>query len=365
MKTAIKIFIASLICMTINSNAQSGAHPDPEKIDSYKPRFGRTQPVVAVVALNEGTELTDFIIPYGVLGRSGTSKVVSVSVKAGAVNMAPLSFSLQNTITEFDKQYPQGADYIIVPAVRNDKDQDLVNWIKSQGEKGGTVVSVCLGAMVVANTGLMDGHRATSYFPNLEQRKKLYPEVYWEKNIRYVSDGKIVSSAGISASIPLSIALVEAIGGHQKALAVAKDLGVKEWTSKHNSDIFMDGEGPRFSRSGNGTKESTGIPVKPGDDEIAIGLAADAFSMTGKTTIQILADSKEPVTLANGLRIIPNGLIGTEGLTRVLPQVSGFQSIQVIDRTLDDIAKRYGKEFAYSVARAMEYPEFTKYKTAK
>lgn len=356
-----------MILIVSKSNAQiiTAHDTDPEKIEDYKPRFGRSQPIVAVVALNEGTELTDFIIPFGVLARSGTSKVIAVSVKPGKVNMRPLSFNLQHSLSEFDKEYPQGADYIIIPAVQDSKNQELVNWVKSQAEKGGTIVSVCLGAMVVANAGLMDGHRATSYFMNLDERIKSYPNVKWEKNIRYVADGKIVSSAGISASIPLSIALVEAIGGHQKALTVAKDLGVKEWSSKHNSDVFSDYQGPRISRQGTGAKESTGIPVKPGDDEIAIGLAADAFSMTGKTSIHILAKTDEPVKLANGLKIIPNGLIGTDTLTRILPGVSGYKSIQVIDRTLDDIASRYGKEFAYSVARAMEYPEFIKYKTSK
>jgi len=349
----------------MDSCAQVNKTVDPQKIDAYKARFGRTKPVVAVVALNEGTELVDFMIPFGILGRSGTSEVVSVSVRPGNVSMSPLSFELHNSISEFDKLYPEGADYIIVPNVKNTEDKDLVDWVASQGKKGGTVVSICLGAMVVANTGLMNGRRATSYFPNYEQRVRLYPEVKWERNIRYVSDGKIVSSAGISASIPVSIALVEAIAGYQKAYSLALELGVTDWTSQHNSEIFVNFEGRGLFNSSSGKKESTGLLVRKGDDEIGIAIAADALRMTGKTSIKILSETDEPVTLANGIKILPDKVGDKNQLTRILPPFSGEKSATIIDRTLDDIAQRYGTEYAYAVGHIFEYPGFTKYKTSK
>ncbi|MCC9063717.1 DJ-1/PfpI family protein [Flavobacterium piscisymbiosum] len=365
MKKIIPLLMTLLTLLSHISCAQTGSNSGREKIDPYKPRFGRDKPVVAVVALNEGTELMDFMLPYGVLGKSGTAQVISVSTRSGNVTMSPLTFSLQTTISEFDSLYPNGADYIIVPNIRNTGDQDLVNWVRSQGEKGGTVVSICLGAMAVANTGLMDGHRATSYFPNFEERTTLYPKVKWEKNIRYVSDGKIVSSAGISASIPVSIALVEAIAGHKKALSLAQELGVKEWGTEHNSEVFVNYDGPGQFGAGSGRIESTGIRVEKGDEEIAIAITADALRMTGRTSVKILAGTNAPVALANGIRIIPDKVADTDELTRVLPPFGGEKAVRIIDRTLEEIADRYGRESAYSVGRIMEYPGFAKYKTAK
>lgn len=354
-----------LTLLSYISCTQTVSRAGRERIEPYKARFGRDKPVVAVVALNEGTELVDFMIPYGVLSRSGTAQVISVSTGDGNVTMPPLTFSLQITVSEFDSLYPNGADYIIVPNVKDTSNKALVEWIRSQGEKGGTVVSICLGAMAVASTGLMDGHRATSYFPNFEQRTRLFPKVKWEKNIRYVSDQKIVSSAGISASIPVSIALVEAIAGYQKASSLAKDLGVKEWGTEHNSEVFESHDGQDVLGAGSGKQESTGIHVEKGDDEIAIAIVADALRMTGRTSVKILAGTEEPVTLSGGIRIIPNNVANEAELSRTLPAFREEKAARIIDTTLENIAHWYGLEYAYSVGRIMEYPGFIKYKTAK
>ena len=67
---------------------------------------------------------------------------------------------------------------------------------------------------------------------------KNYPDTRWLKNIRYVADGKVVTSAGITAAMPTAVALVEAIGGPQRAAAVAARLGLAYWGTRHDSDAF-------------------------------------------------------------------------------------------------------------------------------
>ena len=225
--------------LTGSSAFDASDNPSLEKIAPYEPRFGRTRPLVAIVALNEGTIISDFAIPFGVMARSGVADVVSVAVRPGPVKMQPLTYELQSTIDDFDDRYPEGADYLFVPAVENFADPALVRWVKAQGGKGCTVISICYGALVVASTGLFDGHRATSHYSNEELRARLFPNVKWQKNIRYVADGKVVSSAGVSASMPTSIALVEAIAGPANAAEVARDVGISSWSSKHNSDAFQ------------------------------------------------------------------------------------------------------------------------------
>ena len=145
--------VAAQEALIASSMFDASNNPDPEKIAPYKARFGRTRPLVAVVGLNEGTVISDFVIPFGVLARSDVADVVSVSVKSGPVKMQPLTFELQSTIEDFDRRYPDGADYLFVPAVKNFNDASLVEWVKAQGGKGCTVISICYGALVVANTG--------------------------------------------------------------------------------------------------------------------------------------------------------------------------------------------------------------------
>lgn len=360
--------IGSLLLAGRGANAQQALkgvsafdasnNSSPEKIARYQPRFGRTKPLVAVVALNEGTVISDFCIPIGVMARSGLADVVSVSVKPGPVKMHPLTFELDTTIEAFDQHFPEGADYLFVPAVENFNDIALVRWVRSQGDKGCTVISICYGALVVANTGLFEGHRATSHYSHEEMRAKLFPKVKWQKNIRYVADGKVVSSAGVSASMPTGIALVEAIAGPAKAAQVAFDVGIYDWSSKHNSDAFQADPGNATMPSRDAKPQVTlGIPVKTGDDEIALALTAESYSTTGITMAFAVAASKAPLRLAHGLIVLPDIVAGgPKPVDRMLAPLSAHQASRALDIALRDISKTYGRQAARYVALFMEYP---------
>lgn len=329
-----------------------------EKIETYQPRFGRTKPLVAVVALNEGTVISDFCIPFGVMARSQVAEVVSVSVKPGPVKMHPLTFDLDSTVDDFDQRYPKGADYLFVPAVENFNDSKLVNWVREQGDKGCTVISICYGALVVAKAGLFDGRRATSHYSNEEMRARLFPKVKWQKNIRYVADGKVVSSAGVTASMPTSIALVEAIAGHAKAAQVASAVGINGWNSKHNSDAFQVDPGNATMPNRDTKPQITlGIPVKKGDDEIALALTAEAYTTNGVTTALSTAASSAPVHLAHGLVLLPDVVAGSsKAVDRILAPLTGNQAMRALDIALIDISKTYGRHAARNVTLFMEYP---------
>ncbi|MFC5526240.1 DJ-1/PfpI family protein [Rhodanobacter ginsengisoli] len=326
--------------------------------------------MIAVVGENSGTELTDYVIPYGVLKQSGVAKTIAVATRPGPITMRPaLRLQPQATIAAFDADYPEGADYVIVPAVVKRDDPVLLAWIAAQGAKGGTIVSICDGALVVANTGLMKGHRATAHWATQALRAKAYPDVDWVKNVRYVADGRIVSSAGISASIPVSIALVEAIAGHDRAAALANELGVSDWSTVHDSDVFR----PRFgvnlmafvrttySNARLHAMQSIGVPVAAGVDEIALALIADAYSRTGRSHAYALSASDAPLPTRHGLMLLPDRIVGgADPVDRVLPPFDATPSARMLDKALAGIAERYGRSTAYGVTLDFEYPGFRK-----
>lgn len=340
------------------------------KIDPYRARFGRSRPVVAVVGENAGTELTDFVIPYAVLVQSGAADVFTVATGPGLLKMRPaLQIQPQATVHDFDARFPDGADYVIVPAVVKSDDPALLAWVAAQGAKGATIVSICDGALVVANTGLMKGHRATGHWATESLREKKYPGTRWEKNVRYVADGRIVSSAGISAAIPTSLALVEAIAGPDRAAAVAKSVGTRDWGTVHDSERFK----PRFGRNLmafaattyiNGwfhSRRSVGVTVAPGVDEIALALTADAYSRTGRSQAYAVATSGGPIKARNGLVIIPDRVSGgPDPVDQTLPAFDATPSTKFLDKALAGIASSFGKTTAYGVALAFEYPGFAR-----
>lgn len=354
----------------IDATAAVAVASQAGKIAPYHARFGRTQPVIAIIGENSGTELTDYVIPYGVLQQAGVATTITLATQPGPITMRPaLRIQPDATVAEFDANYPEGADYVIVPAVVRRNDPALLTWIAAQGAKGGTIVSICDGALVVANTGLLKGHRATAHWATQALRTKAYPDVHWVKNVRYVADGRIVSSAGISASMPVSIALVEAIAGHEQAAALANELGVSDWSTAHNSDVFR----PRFgvnlmafvhttySNAHLHPMQSFGVPVAAGVDEIALAITADAYSRTGRSHAYALSASDAPLQTRHGLTVLPDRIVGgANPVDRVLPAFDATPSARVLDKALAGIAQRFGRSTAYGVALDFEYPDFRK-----
>lgn len=334
----------------------------PEALPQYQPRFGRTRPVIAVVAGNSGTELTDFVIPFGVLSRPGVAEVVSVSTEPGEVRMLPaLRLRMQATIQEFDQRFPQGADYVIVPAIFDETDPPLLDWLRAQAAKGGTIASICIGAQVVASAGLLDGRRATSWWATEARRLSRFPNVRWERNVRYVADGRTISSAGISASLPTSIALVEAIAGRARAASLARELGVADWSSRHDSDAFQPRPDlpPLPARGAADGREIVGVPVTPGIDEVALALTAEAYSHNGRSRAVAYSETDAPVRTRNGLLVVPEAMPdGGQKVGRVLPAIPEGPSAQALDKALVAVEADYGRPAAYASARIMEYPGF-------
>jgi putative intracellular protease/amidase len=364
---AAALFAASIAIAGDEAAVVDGIHQSAtsaERIPAYRARFGRTRPVIAVIGENGGTELTDFVIPYGILAQSGVADAVSVGIRPGVLTMRPaLHIQPDATATKFDGQYPDGADYVIVPAMVKRNDRAMLAWISAQAAKGATIVSICDGALVVANTGLLNGHRATAHWATLDYRQKTFPKVRWIENARYVADGDVVSSAGISAAIPTSLALVEAIAGPAKALEVGKRLGTIEWTSAHNSEVFKPKLGrnitayaTNYALNGLREQEKIGIEVEPGVDEIALALTADAYTRTARGKAVSISKTQGEIITGHGLKIVPDALTGSKVDRMVTLPAEGTGPI--FDTVLASVARDYGRTTAFGVALDFEYPGF-------
>ena len=353
--------IGALLVLGIATITQAAAS-DVAKIDPYQPRFGREQPVVAVVGENAMTELTDFVIPYGVLSDSGAAEVHAVSTGPGAIKMWPaLTMQPDMTLASFDERFPEGADYVIVPAVMSMDQKSshvLVDWIRSQADKGATIVSICDGALTVAAAGVFKGRRATGHWATHEKRKHDFPDTEWLENTRYVADGKAISSAGVSASIPLSLALVEAIAGTERARQVAQHIGIEGWSSEHDSQKFDVGLGVYSLAIGNWLLPETriGIRVTDGVDEISLALTADAYSRTYRSRAYSVADASMPVSTRRGLKLLPDRVEGKDKLPKRMQSLSVDTPAQSLDRALSGIESLFGARTARFVALQMEYP---------
>lgn len=326
---------------------------DEESLAPYTARFGRERPVIAVVAQNRMTELADYVVPLGVLRRSGVADVVALATAPGPVQLMPaLKLQPQATLADFQQRYPQGADYLIVPAVHDSEDAALVDFVRDQAGKGATVVGICDGVLVLGHAGLLHGRRATGHWYSREQRQGDFPDARWQEDRRYVVDGQVMTTSGVTAALPASLALVEAIAGTASASALAQQLGLSDWSPRHDSQRFALGARGYLTAAGNyllpWRHDDFAVTLQPGFDEIALALSVDAWTRSFRT--QVKAKGERPVTSASGLEFLPEEATGLPELPA--PTGSAFQAL---DRALAAIAGRYGEATRQLVAAQLEY----------
>ncbi len=102
--------------------------------------------------------------------------------------------------------------------------QKLASWISRHQARIRRIASVCTGIYGVAPTGLLNGRKVTTHWKYSADLAERYPELKVDANALYVRDGKFYTSAGITAGIDLSLALIEEDFGAQVALSVAREL---------------------------------------------------------------------------------------------------------------------------------------------
>lgn len=325
-------------------------------INAMKPPK-RARPVIAVVAENDGTETTDFIVPYAVLAASGAAEVFAVAPANRPIKMLPaLTIAPHMTIAEFEKRFPDGADYLIVPKIERTADESVVSWIQQESTGGAIIVGVCSGVQTVAAAGLLDGRNATGHWYDIDGLRKAHPTMRWVRDRRYVVDRGVVTTTGVSASLPVSLALVEAIAGRPRARALALELGVERWDEVHRSaGFFLDAKTKLTAMQNQATKHKDvfALPVANGVDDISLSFTADSWSRTFRSKA-ITVGEGGAITTRYGLTLVPDARGDVRG-AQLLPEPESKDAATALPRTLRDIEARYGKDTAAFVALQLEY----------
>src|SRR5262249_9040195 len=121
-------------------------------------------------------------------------------------------------------------DTLIIPGGRGSRvpriQAGVAAWVLSQAKQTRRIAAVCTGCYAIAPTGLLDGRKVTTHWRFADDFAARFPKLKVQPNSLYVKDGPFYSSAGITAGIDLSLALIEEDFGPHVALEVARDLVV-------------------------------------------------------------------------------------------------------------------------------------------
>jgi len=120
------------------------------------------------------------------------------------------------------------------------RDEQLLDWLRATAGNARRVAAIGSGAFLLAEAGLLQGKRVTTHWRWVEGLQRSYPSILVDPQPVFVRDGKFFTSAGVSVSIDLSLALVEEDCGHEVATEVAKRLVIF---------VHRPGEQPQVSRA--------------------------------------------------------------------------------------------------------------------
>lgn len=313
------------------------------------------RPVVAILADPSGTETTDLIAPYAILVESGAVDVEIVSPTLGPVPLMPGEgwVKPQATRVSFDRAHPGGADVVIVPYMMNMTDPDRAVWLRAQAKHGARIVSICAGAEALAFAGLLDGRQATSHWSSIKKLSKDYPKVGWRRDARWVTDGNVTSSAGVSASIPTTLELLKDLAGEPVMLETAARLGLEAPKQAHAGAAFLLDAGHAATAAGNylafWSHENIAVPVADGFDDLAFAATLDGWSRTFRSKAWVVAPAAGAVS-RQGLVVLPSA--GGRRYERTVQATRGEPETA----TLAAITATYGRGSARFVALQVEHP---------
>jgi transcriptional regulator GlxA family with amidase domain len=183
-------------------------------------------------------ELLDVFGPLEAFGHARDwFRLVTVAEQAGPVASA----QGPRAVAEHGLDDCPRLDILLVPGgmgTRREVDNArLVDWVAEQGRRVEILTSVCTGAALLARAGLLDGRRATSNKRAFAWVAGQGPKVHWVRQARWVDDGNVVTSSGVSAGIDMALHLVGRIAGP----AVRDDIATRmeyAWHADPHDDPF-------------------------------------------------------------------------------------------------------------------------------
>lgn len=179
-------------------------------------------PVTVGIVLFDGVEIIDFAAPYEVFGTAGFG-VVTVSREG-----KPVTTAMGLTVTP-DHAFADAPvfDVLLVPGGdvgEAQRDTALLDFIRQRTASARHVLSVCTGASILGATGLLDGLKATTYFPRLDELAQRYPKVQVVADVRWTDNGKLITSAGLSSGMDAALHVVARLRGEEAARTAALQL---------------------------------------------------------------------------------------------------------------------------------------------
>ena len=321
--------------------------------------------VVAVVLGSSPTVATDAMGPYEVFARSSRFSVYTVASDAGPapVQGAP-AIVPDHTFTDVDTHPALTPDVVVVPAV-DDPDGTVEeatrDWVVEQHAHGSRILSVCAGALLMAETGLLDDRTATSHWSRLSSLRAAHPETRWMAGERFIRDGTITTTAGITSGIPGALSVMQDLAGPEEARTIGAQVGYPGWSPGAPTAIPVQSWAPADWPFFLNTllpwgRPTIAVTLHEGDGEIDTASLFEVYANSAAART-IAVSTTGVVHTAHGLTLLT--LTETDAPhidIRLQPGVLGASGRAGFDGALEYLASTTGETDARSAAKMIDYP---------
>jgi transcriptional regulator GlxA family with amidase domain len=181
--------------------------------------------------------------------------------------------------------------------------QELVEWVARFAGRIPCIVSICTGAFVLCAAGVLDGKRATTHWSYLQELRARFPKVEVVDEGIFVRDGKVWTSAGVTAGIDLTLALVERDHGHQVAMTVAKRLVL--FLRRSGNQAQFSGALQRQEQEAPQLRDISSFVIEHLAEPLPVKRLARALAMSSRSLSRLCSErfGESPAALVRRLRL--------------------------------------------------------------
>lgn len=222
------IAAASLVALALAPPA--GAGGDPASTPSERP-------LRAGFLVVDGVYNSELMAPYDVLHHTVFHTDPGIEVFTVSPDGEPVTtFEGLRLVPHHSFESAPPIDVLVVPSAegsmgRDLEDRRMIDWVRKTAAQARFVVSLCDGAFVLAEAGLLDGRSATTFPGDYETFAARYPEVSLKVNVSFVHDGELLTSQGGAKSYDVALYLVDHLYGEEVARGVGRGL-ILPWPPK-------------------------------------------------------------------------------------------------------------------------------------
>ncbi len=191
----------------------------------------QTTPEIKNIAfyLQDGVEILDFAGPMEVFLGAGFNVYTVAKTKAPIKAMQALTIVPDYSLEDA----PKAADVVAFfgggGAYKESQQENILAWVKGQTAKADICFSVCTGAFYLGEAGLLDGKTATTFHSSIPDLRERFPKATVRDDVRFVDNGSVITTGGISAGIDGALYLVSKLKGKSVALRVAENMEYFGW----------------------------------------------------------------------------------------------------------------------------------------